>query len=96
MSQFDVRDFTKRVNKFTKSYVPEKLQTCDKVWIRVDRVRRPLEAPYSGTYTVLQQTPKYFLVKINNDMDTQVSVDKLKPYIKVEKQVEEKMNNTKR
>ena len=37
-------DFTKRVTKFAK-YVPEKLQTCVKVWIRVDRVRRQLEAP---------------------------------------------------
>ena len=99
MSQFDVKDFTKRVNKSAKSYVPEKLQTCDKVWIRVDRVRRPLEAPYSGPYTALQRTRKYFLVKIN-DMDTQVSVDRLKPYVElqkqiVEKQVEEKMNNNK-
>ena len=98
MSQFDVRDFTKRITKSAKSYVPKKLQTCDKVWIRVDRVWRPLEAPYSGTYTVLQRTPEYFLVKMNNDMDTQVSVDRLKPYIEVqkqivEKQVEEKMNN---
>ena len=70
MSQFDVRDFTKRITKSAKSYVAEKLQICDKVWIRVDRVRRPLEAPYSGPYTVLQRTPKYFLVKMNNDMDT--------------------------
>ena len=100
MSQFDVRDFTKGVNKSAKSYVPEKFQTCDQVWIRVDRVRRPLEAPYSGPYTVLQRTRKYFLLKINNNMDTQVSVDRLKPYVEVqkqivEKQVEEKMNNNK-
>ena len=100
MSQFDVRGFTKRITQSTKSYVPEKLQTCDKVWIRVDRARRPLEAPYLGPYTVLQRTPKYFLVKMTNDMDTQVSVDRLKPYIEVqkqivEKQVEEKMNNNK-
>ena len=83
-----------------KSYVPEKLPTCDKVWIRVDRVRRPLGAPYSGPYTVLLRTPKYFLVKIDNEMDTQVSVDRLKPYKEVqkqivEKQVEEKGNNNK-
>ena len=90
LSQFDVRDFTKRVNNSVKSYVPEKLQTCDKVWIRVDRVRRSLEAPYSGPYTVLQRTPKYFLVKINNDMDIQVSVDRLKIYIEVQKQIVEK------
>ena len=41
MLQFDVRDFTKKVTKSTKSYVPEKLQTCDKVEIRVDCVPRP-------------------------------------------------------
>ena len=63
----------------------------------MDRVRRPLEAPYSGPDTVLQRTPKYFLVKMNNDMDTQVSMERLKPYIEVQKQIEkqaeEKMNN---
>ena len=90
MSQFDERDFTKKITKSAKSYVPENLQTCDKVWIRVDRVRRTLEAPYSGTYTVLQRTLKYFLVKMNNDMDTQVSVDRRKPYIEVQKQIVEK------
>ena len=56
----------------------------------MDRVRRTLEAPYSGTYTVLQRTVKYFLVKMNNDMDTQVSVGRLKPYIEVQKQIVEK------
>ena len=66
----------------------------------MDRVQRPLEAPNSDPYTVLQQSPKYFLVKMNNDMDTQVSVDRLKSYIEVqkqtvEKQVEEKVNNNK-
>ena len=90
MSQFDVRDFTKRVTKSAKSYVPEKLQTCDKVWIKVDRVQRPIETPYSGPYTVLQRTPKYFLVRMNNDMDTQVAADRLKPYIEVQKQIVEK------
>ena len=100
MSQFDVRDFTKRITKSAKSYVPEKLQTRDKVLTWVDRVRRPLEASNSGPNTVLQQTPKYFRVKMNNDMDTKVSVDRLKPFIEVqkaivEKQVEEKMNNNK-
>ena len=90
MSQFDVRDFTKRITESAKSYVREKLQTCDRVWIRVDRVRRQLEAPYSGPYTVLQRTPKYFLVKINNDMDTQISVNRFKPYIEVQKQIVKK------
>ena len=85
MLKFDVRDFTKRITKSAKSYIPERLQTCDKVWIRVDHVRRPLEAPYSSPYTVFQRTHKYFLVKMNNNMDTQVCVDRLKSYIEVQK-----------
>ena len=61
--------------------MPDQLQTCDKVWIRIDRVRKPLEAPYSGSYMVLERTPKYFLIETNSNMHTQVSIDRLKPYI---------------
>ena len=64
-----------------KSYVPDQLQTCDKVWIRIDRVRKPLEAPYSGPYMVLERTPKYFLIETNSNTHTQGSIDRLKPYI---------------
>ena len=83
MLHFDLRDFSKRFNKSLKSYITDKLQTCDKVWIRVDHVWKPLEAPYSGLYTVLQQTPKDFLIKTNDNINTKVSVDRFKPYIEV-------------
>ena len=64
-----------------KSYVPDQLQTYDKVLIRIDHVRKPLEAPYSGPYMVLERTPKYFLIETNSNTHTQVSIDRLKPYI---------------
>lgn len=61
-----------------KPYVPADLTTCPKVWMRVDRVRRSLEAPYSGPYEILQRNPKYFILKLPQG-DTSVSIDRLKP-----------------
>ena len=81
MAKFDLTDFSNREKSTKKSYVPDQLQTCDKVWIRIDRVRKPQEAPYSGPYMVLERTPKYFLIETNSSTHTQVSIDRLKPYI---------------
>lgn len=58
--QFDFIDLSKRSYKSLKFYVPDTLQTCDKVWFRVDYVQRPLKAPYSGTYTALLKHPNIF------------------------------------
>ena len=80
MAKFDLIDFSNREKSTKKSYVPDQLQTCDKVWIRIDRVRKPLEAPYSGPYMVLERTPKYLLIETNSNTHTQVSIDRLKPY----------------
>ncbi|KAF2349906.1 Zinc finger H2C2-type histone UAS binding [Trinorchestia longiramus] len=60
------------------SYVPPDLQTCDKVWMRVDRVRRSLEAPYTGLFEVLRRSPKTFTLKLPQG-DSTVSIDRLKP-----------------
>ena len=81
MAKFDLTDFSNREKSTKTSYAPDQLQTCDKVWIRIDRVRKPLEAPYSGPYMVLERTPKYFLIETNSNTHTQVSIDRLKPYI---------------
>ena len=76
MSQFDVRDFPKRSTKSAKSYVPEKLQTCDKVWIRVDHVRRPVEAPYSGPYMVYGLVGWVWSVTTYNEKKLHLTQDK--------------------
>ena len=81
MAKFDLTDFSNREKSTKTSYVPDQLQTCDKVWIRIDRVQKLLEAPYSGPYMVLERTPKYFLIETNSNTHTQVSIDRLKPYI---------------
>lgn len=60
------------------AYVPNDLYTVPQVWLRVDRVRRSLEAPYSGPYDVIKRFPKYFIVKLPQG-ETSVSIDRLKP-----------------
>ncbi|KAF2347963.1 Integrase catalytic core [Trinorchestia longiramus] len=59
------------------SYVPPDLQTCDKMWMRVDRVRKSLEAPYTGPFEVLRRSPK--LSPLSFPRETTVSIDRLKP-----------------
>ena len=47
--------------------------------MRVDRVRRPLEAPYSGPFLVVKRGEKYFVIKDNMGKEQAISVDRLKP-----------------
>ena len=60
------------------SYVPKDLFSVSKVWLRVDRVRRSLEAPYSGPFTVIERNPKYFILDLPHGPKS-VSIDRLKP-----------------
>ena len=64
-----------------KSYVPYDLLRCSHVWLRVDRVRRPLEAPYSGPYKVIQRFPKHFTIETTTGDFHTVSIDRLKPAV---------------
>lgn len=68
-----------RINSTPKSFVPAELKSCTHVWLRIDRVRRPLEAPYSGPHKVIQRTNKYFKIKMTSGDEVQVSIDRLKP-----------------
>ena len=67
------------------TYVPDSLAVCDKVWVRVDRIRKPLEAPYTGPYKVLRRSTKHFLVEINPERHISISIDRLKPFVEPEK-----------
>jgi len=59
-------------------YVPDDLSVCSNVWLRVDRIRKSLEAPYSGPYRVLSRAPKFFTIQLPRGPST-VSIDRLKP-----------------
>jgi transposase InsO family protein len=60
-----------------RSYVPADLLTAKSVYIRIDRVKKPLERPYEGPFEVVERFPKYFVVMKNGKKYT-VSIDRLK------------------
>ena len=59
-------------------HVHKDLSLCTHVFVRNDRVRRPLQAPYDGPYRVLERTDKFFTLDFGSRKDT-VSLDRLKP-----------------
>jgi transposase InsO family protein len=71
---------TERPHRPARIHVPHDLNVSNKVWVRVDRVRNPLEAPYSGPYDVVSRNPKHFVIRYNSGRTDTVSIDRLKPY----------------
>ena len=61
-----------------KTYVNKDLLTCTNVFVRHDAIRKPLQQPYDGPFTVIKCTDKYFTIQRNNH-DEAVSIDRLKP-----------------
>ena len=60
------------------SFLPAALKTCQFAWLRLDRVRSPLEAPYQGPYKVLNKTDDTFILEIKS-RPVVVSIDRVKP-----------------
>ena len=56
----------------------EALWNSPYVFIRHDRVRKPLQPPYDGPFKVLDRAPKYFTINVKGRRDT-VTIDRLKP-----------------
>ena len=80
MSQIDFQSLsTGRHHVSSKSYIPSELNDCSHVWLRIDRIRRPLEAPYSGPFLVVKRSEKFFVIKSSRDKEITVSIDRLKP-----------------
>ncbi|MEL6607086.1 MAG: DDE-type integrase/transposase/recombinase [Bacteroidota bacterium] len=61
-----------------KTHMPEKLKTCSHAWLRVDRIRKPLEAPYQGPFEVVKRSDDTMTLKIRGKNET-VSIDRVKP-----------------
>ena len=79
MKQMDFRHIPEIHHSSKASYVPEALKTCSHVWVRVDRVRRPLEAPYTGPFKVNARSTKTFTIQLPSGDSSVVSIDRLKP-----------------
>ena len=63
------------------TYVPRELQSCSKVWIRTDRVKKPLEAPYSGPVEVVERHKNFFVIRYLDGSKDTVTIKRLKPFI---------------
>lgn len=61
------------------SYIPKDLSSCTHVWLRIDRVKKPLEAPYSGPYQVIERHNKIFIILLPTGKQESVSIERLKP-----------------
>ena len=85
----DVEKLAQRMQNFSyctyltdykvKNFLPPDLMHCSHVWLRTDRILKPLEAPYSGPYPVSQRNDKTFTLRKLNGQEFVVSVDRLKP-----------------
>ena len=61
-----------------KIFIHPDLGTSKRVYVRIDRVREPLEQPYEGPYTVLKRKKSFFVLDIKGKKDS-VSINRLKP-----------------
>ena len=63
-----------------KTFIPGALDNCKFVWLRVDRVNQPLEAPYTGPRELIKinRESSTATIKKNNDHII-VSIQRLKP-----------------
>ncbi|UYV75534.1 hypothetical protein LAZ67_13000536 [Cordylochernes scorpioides] len=67
-----------RINRNSNVFIHKDLQSCSHVFIRKDRVKKPLEPAYEGPFKVLKRTVKYLTVMVKGKEDN-VSLDRLKP-----------------
>lgn len=81
----NIRSIMKSLNPISTSrhcnksvYIHPTLQTCSHVFLRVDSVKPPFTAPYTGPHPVISRKDKYFVIKIK-DKNVTVSIDRLKP-----------------
>ncbi|GFX31198.1 retrovirus-related Pol polyprotein from transposon opus [Trichonephila clavipes] len=65
-------------NRKQNIFVHKDMKSCSHVFIRIDRVKKALEPPYEGPYTVQKKYDKYFTILIK-DKAVNISVDGLKP-----------------
>jgi cleavage and polyadenylation specificity factor subunit 1 len=81
MRQIDFRSLPAAHFSSSASYVPAELQSCTHVYVRVDRIKRTLEAPYTGPFLVLDRFDRCFKLQISPDKTDMVSIDRIKPAV---------------
>lgn len=65
-------------DKHRHVYIPKDITTCTHVFLKTDKVRAALEAPFTGPYEVISRNNKTLTIIIRSKPVT-VSVDRVKP-----------------
>ena len=82
MTEVDFRSLSEgRIHGPQKSFEPRQLRMASHVWLRLDRVRKPLEAPYTGPFEVAEWRDKVVKLKKLDGSVEVVSVDRVKPAV---------------
>ena len=74
-SIFDMKELSMQLHKLyhhytptrqrqQKTFLPDQIQKCDFVCVRLDRVKKPLEAPYRGPYSVIERKNDVFVLEV--------------------------------
>lgn len=63
----------------SRCFILKDLHTCSHVFRRVDSVRKPLDAPYTGPHEVVRRVNDRVFVIRQNGTEVTVSIDSLKP-----------------
>lgn len=61
-----------------KPFVTTDLKSASHIFIRHDAVKKPLQMPYDGPFTVLERSEKFFKINVNGT-ERNISIDRLKP-----------------
>lgn len=59
--------------------IPENLKNATHVWVRIDRVKKPLEAPYAGPYELIEIKKKVGKVRKEDGREETISIERMKP-----------------
>ena len=55
MQELNITLLSGQLHTTQKSYIPKDLKTSAHVWLRTNRLRKPLETPYSEPYKVIRK-----------------------------------------
>ena len=67
-----------RIQPHRKVYISKDLPTSTHVFVRHDAVRKPLQSPYGGPYSILKRAHQHYTLDISIRQEF-VSLDRLKP-----------------
>ena len=72
-----LRPVPRKSKKKENVFVYPDLNTSKSVYLRIGRVKKPIEPPYEGPYQVKKRTKKWFRLDLDRKED--ISIDRLKP-----------------